>query len=85
MRKPLHDIQETELYLLNRMDAPDRLLFEAKMIVDPQLKINAVYQRKTYAIIRWFARRQQKNRLNSVYDSVMSDKKFSAKINSIFS
>jgi hypothetical protein len=85
MRKPLHDIQETEHYLLNRMDEPDRLLFEAKMIIDPLLKINAVYQKKTYAIIRWFARKQQKIRLESVCNRVMSDKKFAAEINTIFS
>lgn len=84
MRKPLHDIQETEHYLMNRMDEPDRLLFEAKMIIDPQLKINAAYQRKTYTVIRWFARRQQKIRLESLYNRVMNDKSFAAKINTIF-
>jgi hypothetical protein len=67
------------------MDEPDRLLFEAKMIIDPQLKINAVYQKKTYAIIRWFARKQQRIRLESVYNRVMNDKKFAAEIKTIFS
>lgn len=84
MRKPLHDIQETELYLMNRMDMADRLLFEAKMIIDPDLKQNAVYQQKTYAIIRWFARKQQMVRLDCVYDRVMNDTSFAAEINSIF-
>jgi hypothetical protein len=55
------------------------------MIIDPQLKNNAVYQRKTYAIVRWFARKQKKVRLESIYNTVMSDKNFAAKINSIFS
>jgi hypothetical protein len=85
MRKPLHDIEQTEQYLLNRMDDPDRMLFEAKMIIDPQLKNNAVYQRKTYAIVRWFARKQEKIRLDSIYNNLMRDKNFAAKINSIFS
>jgi hypothetical protein len=67
------------------MDEPDRLLFEAKMIIDPQLKINAVYQKKTYAIIRWFARKQQKIRLESMYSRVMRDKKFATEIKTIFS
>ena len=84
MRKPLFDIQETELYLHGKMDAPDKLLFEAKMIIDHERKINMLYQQKTYSIIRWFGRKKQKHRLESIFDRLMKDEKFASTINSIF-
>ncbi len=84
MRKPLFDIQETESYLLNQMEAPDKLLFEAKMIIDPERKINMLYQQKTYSVIRWFGRKKQKHCLEAIFDRLMKDEKFASTINSIF-
>lgn len=84
MRKSLFDIQETELYLHDKLEAPDKLLFEAKMIVDPERRINMHYQQKTYSIIRWFGRKKQKHRLNAIFDRLMKDEKFASNINSIF-
>lgn len=84
MRKQLHEIEEIDNYLFQKMDTPDRLLFEAKMIVAPELRKNLFFQRKGYLFIRWFGRKKQKEQLESMFNVLMEEQPFSSAVNSIF-
>lgn len=84
MRKPLLDVQETDRYLLNQLNASDRFLFEAKMILQPDLRKNLLFHRKVHSLIRLLGRRQKKQQLQSIHDRLMLDKEFNRQITSLF-
>ena len=52
MRTSLNNIKQTEDYLSGQMSAGDSLLFKAKMLIDPSLRLSVVMQQKTYLLIR---------------------------------
>ena len=84
MRKQLHEIEGIERYIFNTLSEPDRLLFEVKMIANPELKANMLAQHQTYSLIRLFGRKKKKEQLEAMHFRIMEDKKFSAEITSIF-
>ena len=84
MRKPLHEIEDIDNYVFKKMDAPERFLFEAKMIVAPELRTNLRFQQRAYSMIRWFGRKKQKEQLECLFTNLMRDPHFSTTINSIF-
>jgi hypothetical protein len=84
MRKQLHEVAAIEEYVFKRMTAPDRFLFEAKMIIDPELQQNVTLQEKVYAMIRWFGRKTRKEQLEQHFNNAMRDPKFATTIRSIF-
>jgi hypothetical protein len=85
MRNQLHEIENIDNYLLNKLGDPDKFLFETKLIIDRELKINMFFQRRAHYVIRWFGRNEKKKQLHSIFNRVMNNKEFSAEINSIFS
>jgi hypothetical protein len=84
MRKQLHEVATIEEYVFKGMTAPDRFLFEAKMIIDPELQEKVKLQEKVYAMIRWFGRKKRKEQLEQHFNNVMRDPKFATTTRSIF-
>jgi hypothetical protein len=84
MRKQLHEIQEIDRYLFHNMSAGHRLVFQARMILEPALKEKVRLQRKTHAFLRWCSRKEKNDALTSVYTRLMDDTAFSTTIRSIF-
>jgi len=85
MRKPLLEIQEIDRYLFQQMTRTDRLVFQARMILQPELKEKVRLQRKAHAFLRWCSRKDRKDELESIYTRLMNDTAFNNTINSIFS
>ncbi len=84
MRKSLLDIEETDRYLLQQLNAQAQALFEARLILEPGLRANLRFHRKVHSLIRWFARLRKKEELQRVHERLMQDKKFQQEINAIF-
>jgi hypothetical protein len=84
MRKHLNEIEEIERFLEGATCPEDMMLFEAKCIVSPELKENTAYQKAVHALAKWFGRQKQKEQFESVFSTLMRDKKFSSQVYSIF-
>jgi len=84
MRKSLLDMEEIDRYLFNQLSVQERALFEARIILESELRANMHFQRQTHALIRWFSRLQKKERLQSLHKRLMKDKKFEQQISTIF-
>lgn len=54
--------------------APDeeRLLFEAKLLLDPELREDAHWQQKTYGIIRNYGRQQLRQELEQAHQTLFT-------------
>lgn len=85
MRKQLHEIQDIDRYIFHTMTGADRLVFQAKMILQPQLKEKVRWQRKVYAFLQWASRKKKKEELTSLHTRLMNDASFNSRITSIFS
>ncbi|HEY9259735.1 hypothetical protein [Chitinophaga sp.] len=84
MRKQLVDIQETDRYLLREMSTATRLVFQARMLVDPALRAHVRHQRKALQLIVWLAREEKRTQLDAVFQRLMQDESFHTSITSIF-
>ena len=71
--KTLRETREIEEYLMNEMDPANRVVFEAKLLIDPILRIRTQFQRTVYAIIRRSARRQLKSELERIHVQLFND------------
>jgi hypothetical protein len=60
MRASLNEIEETELFLSQRLNKENALVFEAKLLVNPTLRINTAIQRSIRFAVRLFLRKQLK-------------------------
>lgn len=73
MRTSLNDIQQIDDYLLQYAGKTDRALFEARLILQPALEENLVWQQKTYDIIREHSRRRLKAEIESVHQHLFTE------------
>ena len=73
MRTSLTDIRQTELYLQNNMRPEDRLLFEARLITNPVLRMNLLVQKKAYKLLRHYHRKKMKEDIAAVQEKLFSN------------
>ena len=88
MRTSLNNIQQIDDYLLQFAGKADRALFEARLILQPALQQDLLWQQKTYEIIKQYSRRQLKAEIESVHQLLFTEPEhvsFRRKIMAIFS
>lgn len=88
MRTSLIETEQIEAHLLQRSDTGEALVFEAKMLLDPELKEKVQWQQKTYSLIKLYGRDQLRQEIESVHQKLFSEhqhKSFRQKIMSLFS
>lgn len=73
MRTSLAEIQQTEKYLLGEMDPGDALVFEARMLSNPLLKMNVFFQKKAYAVLRAYHRKKLKEEAEAIHQLLFND------------
>ncbi len=56
MRTSLNEIRMIEAYLDNQLRVPDRLLFEARILTNPSLRLNVWLQKKVLQLLRIYHR-----------------------------
>ena len=62
-----------ENYLAGRLPHNEALLFQAKLLTDPNLRLQVTWQEKTYALIKLFARRELKSSLERTHQKIFRD------------
>lgn len=87
MRTSLNDIQQIEDYLLQYAGKTDRALFEARLILQPALQEDLVWQQKTFEIIKQYGRRRLKAEIETVHQQLFTEPEhhsFCSKIMAMF-
>ncbi|WDF56902.1 hypothetical protein [Mucilaginibacter sp. KACC 22063] len=87
MRTLLIEVKDIEQYLFITGTAEDRLLFDAKQIINPELKGKVADQQKVYELVNNYGRKQLKAELQTVFQNLVSTpehRSFAQRIRSIF-
>lgn len=87
MKTSWNDTEQAEAHLLGRHKAGDALLFEAKLLLNPELRDTVLWQQKTYHIISQYGRRQLKKEIEAVHQQLFTAPEhlsFSQKIKRLF-
>ncbi|NLR64960.1 hypothetical protein HGH92_11650 [Chitinophaga varians] len=84
MRKQLCEIRDIEQYLEHQQDTADQRVFEARVLTSPDLAEKMSYQQKIVQLVRWLARRNKRQQLDTLYHQLMTDETYRQKITSIF-
>jgi hypothetical protein len=67
------DVKDIENYLQGTLDTPSKLLFEAKMLIDPALMSDVRSQRLVYLVVQILGRRKIKSEIEEVHNSLFND------------
>lgn len=65
--------EQIEKYLHEKLSIADRLLFDAKLIIDPVLRRHVRLQKKLYAIVRQSGRRELKSDVQQIHHRLFND------------
>jgi hypothetical protein len=88
MRTSLLETEQIESHLMRSAEPGDALVFEAKLLLDPELKEKMHWQQKTYSILRQYGREQLKGEIAAVHRQLFNDgahQSFRQKIMRLFS
>lgn len=72
MKTLLNELRLIEHYLLSDAQDGESFLFEAKMILEPELKEQVYWQQKTYQTVRDYGRKQLKNEINNIHETLFN-------------
>ena len=73
MRTSLNDIRSAEQFLLGEMEPAGALVYEARLLTDPQLAENVSLQQRLYNLLRFYHRRKLKAEAEAVHQRLFSD------------
>jgi len=62
-----------EEYLNRRLAPADRFLFEARLIIDPVLKRDLFFQKKTLRLVKMYHREKLKEELETLHQQIFSN------------
>ena len=82
-----NETEQIEAHLTGRLDTGDSLVFEARMLLEPELGDKVLWQQKTYDIIQNYSRRQLKKEIEAVHQKLFTQPQhisFSQKIRRLF-
>jgi hypothetical protein len=72
MRTSLNNIKAIDDYILGDMTPGDALLFQAKMLLNTDLKDDVQHQQNTYSIVRQYGRQNIKAEIMAVQQTLTS-------------
>jgi hypothetical protein len=87
MRTSLSEIELIDKHLLKLDSAPDRLLFDALLILNPEMNNKVFLQKKTHALVQQYGRKQLKAEIENVHRQLfgkVEHQTFRQKILSLF-
>lgn len=62
-----------ERYLDGKLSHADRFLFEAKLIIDPALKSDLFFQKKTLLLVKMYHREKLKEELETLHQKIFNN------------
>ncbi|HEY9004140.1 MAG TPA: hypothetical protein VIM89_22465 [Mucilaginibacter sp.] len=87
MRTSLIETEQIEALLMQRSEPGDQLVFEAKLLLEPELHERMQWQQKAYRLVKLYGRDQLKQEIEAVHQKLFTQKKhlsFSQKIRRLF-
>lgn len=87
MRTSLNNIARIDALLQKKLQPADALVFEARLLVDAELKNNVAAQQQVYSLVQQYGRNQLKTEIEAVHGQLFNSPKhlsFRQKIARIF-
>ena len=84
MRNDLIETEQIEEYLSHQMSGENKAQFETRMLLDGSLSEKVEAQRNVHTLIRIFSRRQQRNKLELIYQQLLREPSFAQQLKNIF-
>ena len=88
MRTSLLETEQIEAHIMRMSEPGDTLVFEARLLLERELRDKIMWQQKTYSIIRQYSREQLKGEIEAVHRQLFKDsanQSFRQKIMRLFS
>ena len=73
MRTSLNEIKLIEAYLFNSNPTEDALLFEALLILNPELPSQIMWQKKTHAVVQQYSRKKLRAEIETVHQRLFNE------------
>jgi hypothetical protein len=67
-----NETEQIELHLTGQHDTGSALVFEAQMLLDPELCDKVLWQKKTHGIIQTYSRRQLRKEIDAVHQKLFT-------------
>ncbi len=87
MRTSLTEIEQIENLLFQKGDASDRLVLEARLMIDSKLRDKMTWQSKVYELITKYGRQKLRKEISLIEEELFNDPKhlsFQTRIKNIF-
>lgn len=84
MRNNLIEVEQIEKYLSHQMSGEEKSQFETSMLLDGSLFEKVEAQKQVHKLVLFFSRRQQRNKLESVYQQLLREPSFAKQLKNIF-
>ncbi|HVW15400.1 MAG TPA: hypothetical protein VHB54_16330 [Mucilaginibacter sp.] len=88
MKTSLSETERIEAHLLRLSEPGDKLVFEARLLLEPELRDKMHWQQKTYALVKKYGREELKKEIEAIHQQLFTEQKhisFRQKIIGIFS
>ncbi|MEJ2903670.1 hypothetical protein WAE58_14595 [Pedobacter panaciterrae] len=72
MKTSWNELRLIEDFLLSDTDTEDILLFEANLLLQPNLKESVFWQQKTYSLVHKFGRLQLRKEIDQVHEKLFT-------------
>lgn len=83
MRTSLNEVQEIEQHVFRLAAPEDAFLFDAKLILNPDLRKRVQLQQQTYELIKAYGRNELKAEINRVHERLFNDSRESGFVRKI--
>ena len=84
MRNDLIETEQIEKYLHHQLSDEEKLQFETRRLADPDLYEKTEIQKQIHKLVRIFSRRQQRNKLEAIYQQLVHEHSFAQELKTIF-
>ena len=87
MRTSLIETEQIEAYLMHRSEPGDALVFEARLLLDAELREKTQWQQEAYRMVKLYGRDQLKQEIEAVHQKLFTQPEhlsFSQKIRRLF-
>jgi hypothetical protein len=87
MMTSLIETEQIEAHLTQRSETGDQLVFDARLLLEPELREKVQWQQQAYRMVKLYGRDQLKQEIEGVHQKLFTQKEhfsFSQKIRRLF-
>ncbi len=72
----MNETQQLEAYLKKNLQPDEKLLMDARCLIDPELRDKVYWQQTTYSLIHQYGRKKLRNEIEAIQTVMFSDDRF---------